>query len=277
MTYNVFQRPYYYETNMFRIACLALSAALLSGVFLLRVRQITSQVKSRLEERLDERERIARDLHDTLLQSMQGLILRFQAITTQIPATEPSRRMMEECLDCADRVLIEGRDRVSTLRVPPEKSDLIQALARTGEEIERMAALNFSIVVTGSPRDLHPVVREEAYWIGREALLNAFHHSKGRTVEMEIAYANRMLTLQVRDDGQGIDPKTLESAPGTKHWGVVGMRERAGKIGSHLAIHSRMGGGTEVELVIPASIAYRRRLRASRSNWFRQFRFGGYS
>jgi hypothetical protein len=122
-------------------------------------------------------------------------------------------------------------------------------------------------------------VRDEAYWIGREALLNAFYHSKGQKVETEIFYSASTLKLRFRDDGRGIDPKILERVGTTKHWGLVGMRERSARIGAHLALHSRVGAGTEVELVIPAAVAYIGGAHASWFNWVRhlvrQFRTGG--
>jgi signal transduction histidine kinase len=230
----------------------------LSGAHRLRVRRIARQIESRLEERLGERERIARDLHDTLLQGVQGLILRFQAVAERIPESEVPRQMMDRALDRADQVLAEARDRVKGLRKPTDSIlDLPQALAQAGEELAQGSGMKFTLVVEGNPVELHPVVRDEAYWIGREALANAFRHSQGRRIEIEIAYGRRELRLRFRDDGRGLDSNFLQAGGRPEHWGMQGMRERARKIGAHLKAWSRPSAGTEVELRVPASMAYR--------------------
>jgi signal transduction histidine kinase len=256
IVYNVTQLPYFYQTNWFRIAAAAALLLLLASAYRLRVRRICRQIEGRLEERLGERERIARELHDTLLQSVQGLILRFQAVAQRIPETEAPRQMMESALDRADQVLAEARDRVKGMRKPMDSIlDLPEALTQAGEELAQGSGIKFTLVVEGSPIELHPVVRDEAYWIGREALANAFRHSQGRRIEIEIAYGRRELRLRFRDDGRGLDSHLLQTGrPG--HWGMQGMRERAQKIGAHLKAWSRPGAGTEVELRVPASMAY---------------------
>jgi signal transduction histidine kinase len=257
IVYSVTQQPYFYQTTWFRVAALAGLGLLLAGVYFLRLRQMARQLQSRFEERLDERERIARELHDTLLQSVQGLILRFQAVAERIPESEPARQMMEKALDRADQVIVEGRDRVKGLRTPGEAaSDLPQALAQAGQEFAQDSGVEFSVVVEGNPKGLHPDVRDEAYWIGREALVNAFQHAQGRRIEIEIGYGRRELRLRFRDDGRGIDPSVLEAGGRPGHWGIPGMRERARKIGANLQAWSRPGAGTEVELRVPGSRAY---------------------
>jgi signal transduction histidine kinase len=244
---------------------------LLAGLYFLRLRQLAVQIQSRIEERLGERERIARELHDTLLQSVQGLILRFQAVADGIPESEPARLMMENALERADQVLVEGRDRVKSLRGPGEAvSELSEALAQTGRELAQTSGVEFSVVVEGNPKGLHPVVRDEAYWIGREALVNAFHHGQARRIEMEIAYDRRELRLRFRDDGRGLGAEILEAGGRPGHWGMPGMRERARRIGAHFQAWSRPGDGTEVELRVPGSMAYR--ARAGETQWQRLLR-----
>lgn len=258
IAYSVTQLPYFYQTNWFRFAAVAALLLLLAGAYRLRVRRIARQIESRLEERLGERERIARELHDTLLQSVQGLILRFQAVADQMPESDAPRQLMERALDRADQVLVEARDRVKSLRKPVESvCDLSQALAEAGEELAQDSGMEFAVVVEGNPQGLHPVVRDEAYWIGREALSNAFQHSQGRRVEVEIAYDRRELRLRFRDDGHGIDSDVLKAFSRAGHWGLPGMHERARKIGGRIEAWSRPRAGTEVELRVPASMAYR--------------------
>jgi signal transduction histidine kinase/ligand-binding sensor domain-containing protein len=262
--------PAYYQTTWFRVLLAIAFLMLLGVIYQLRLGQVAGQVRARMEERLEERERIARDLHDTLLQSVQGLILKFHAIAKQIPGDEPAHDALEKTLDHADEVLAEGRDRLRNLRgtsIPV--GGLPAAFERVAEETPQGADATFKTVVEGRVRELHPMVREECYWIGREAVVNALTHSNGRKVEVEITYDPRQFRLRVRDDGRGIDPKTLEEGGRSDHWGLQGMRERAQKIGGQLNLWSRPETGTEVELSIPGASAYQTAHDKSKKFWLR--------
>jgi signal transduction histidine kinase len=215
-------------------------------------------MRHRLEERVAERERIARELHDTLLQGVQGLILKFQTVTDEIPQETPARRMMEEALDRADSVLIEGRDRVKDLRISPAAGpDLPSAIGAIGAELANEQGTPFNLSVEGTPRSLDPIVREEVVRIAHEALGNAFRHARATKIEAEIIYHRTELRLRFRDDGCGIDGAILETGR-PDHWGLPGMRERAKKIRADFDVWSRQGAGTEIELRVPARIAYSR-------------------
>ena len=252
--------PTYYQTTWFRLAAIIVFLLVLAAIYQLRLRQVARQVRARMEERLDERERIARDLHDTLLQSVQGLILKFHAISKQIPNDSPAYNALEKTLDHADEVLAEGRDRIRNLRVDTVSlSDLPAAFRSVAAETSEGRDTIFKTVVEGHVRDLHPLVLEECYCIGREAIINALSHSEGQNVEAEIAYDSRQFRLRVRDNGRGIDPKILEAGGRSGHWGLQGMHERAQKIGAQLKFWSRPETGTEVELTVPGATAYRKR------------------
>src|SRR5258706_3021674 len=264
--------PTFFQTMWFTILCVLLGLWALWLLYLLRLRQIRERLQGRLQERLAERERIARDLHDTLLQGVQGLILRFQAVAQRIPPAEPARALMEKTLERADEVLVEGRDRVRDLRESTTVSgNLPEALAAAGREFALDHPAGFSMIVQGAERPLHPIVCEEAYRIGREALANAFAHARAQQIAVEVAFDRREFRIRVRDDGQGIDAATLEAGGRPGHWGLSGMRERAHKIGARLTIWSGAGAGTELELKVPAATAYRspsvvsRRLRLPRA------------
>lgn len=214
---------------------------------------------------MDERERIARELHDTLLQGFQGLLLRFQAVMEQIPNDQPARHKMEKVLERADEVMFEGRERVSKLRAEAKHGeDLPQVIAACGEDLAQNHAAQFSMAIVGTPQPLDPVVLDEAYRIGREALANAFLHSNALRIEGEITYAATRVRLSIRDDGDGIDERILKFGR-ARHWGLSGMRERAQNIGGQLNLWSNLGAGTEVELIIPSKFAYQ--LGAKRQNW----------
>jgi signal transduction histidine kinase len=224
----------------------------------LRVAQVRAETRRVLEARLSERERIARDLHDTLLQGMQGLIWRFQAATNHIPPDQPARQLMEQSLDRADRLLEESRDRVKDLRpAAPDVVHLAQALAAEGEQFAQLHPSKFQVSVQGAPRDLHPIVGEEGLLIAREALSNAFRHSGAKDIEAEVTYGDAAFHLRVRDDGRGISPSVLDAGGTPGHFGLAGMRERAKKLGGHVEIWSKPDAGTEIELRVPAHVAYR--------------------
>jgi ligand-binding sensor domain-containing protein/signal transduction histidine kinase len=267
--------PAYYQTIWFRLSVLAVALLALAAIYQMRLRQVARQVRGRMEERLEERERIARDLHDTLLQGVQGLILKFHAISKQIPKDSPAYNALEKTLDHADEVLAEGRSRIRNLRVDSASlSDLPAAFRSVAEETSHGREAVFKTVVEGHVRDLHPLVLEECYCIGREAIINALSHSDGLHVEAEIAYDSRQFRLRVRDDGRGIDPKILEAGGRSGHWGLQGMRERSQKIGGQLKFWSRPETGTEVELTVPGATAYRRSSPQTKTAWFNRFTLG---
>jgi signal transduction histidine kinase len=268
MVYSITQQPYPYETAWFQLAAVTAGFLLLAGWHRLRLRRAAAVLNARLGERMAERERIARELHDTLLQGIQGVMWRFQAGAAQIPVGEPARQLIESALDRADEVIVEGRDRVKGLRTAEEKyGDLSETFAMMSAELAKEHAIPFQITLQGTPQALNPIVCDDAYQIAREALVNAFRHSLAQKIETEITFARTELRLRVRDNGCGVDSKILEDGGRPGHWGMRGMRERARKIGARLDIWSRPGNGTEVDLRIPASIAYRGGAKGWRWPW----------
>jgi signal transduction histidine kinase/ligand-binding sensor domain-containing protein len=254
--------PAYYQTTWFRAASVVTVLALFWALYQFRLRQIAHDFNLRLDERVHERTRIARELHDTLLQRFQGLMLRFQSARDLLPA-HPAKAIeaLDGALDRADQAIVEGRDAIQNLRsstiVSNELAQAVTALAEeltNGPDSERGSA-TFRLSVEGSPRDLHPIVRDDIHRIAREALRNAFRHAQADHIEAEVTYSAREVRLRIRDDGKGIDPKHL-SAGRAKHWGLVSMRERAVQIGAQLNLWSEVGAGTEMELRIPGSVAY---------------------
>jgi signal transduction histidine kinase len=247
------------QTKAFAALCIIATVLLLWLAYVLRVRLLTSRMRNGLEERVAERERIARELHDTLLQGVQGLILKIQAVTEEIPHDAPARQMMEDALDRADEVLIQGRDRVKDLRVPPAfgPPDLTATIGAMGAELAKAQSSPFNLSVEGTPRPLDPIVQEEVLRVAHEALANAFRHARATKIETEIIYQGTELRLRFRDDGCGIDGAVLKMGR-PDNWGLLGMRERAKKIRAGFEIWSRPGAGTEIEFRIPARYAYLR-------------------
>ena len=255
--------PAFYQTSWFSFLCWMLGLLMLGLTYRLLVRRAAGRLRARLEERIKERERIARELHDTLLQGVQAVVLRFQGVAARIPPHDPARKLMDQTLDLADDVISEGRDRVRDLRDSGTHQSLQTEIARAGQELVQGGAIEFRIVVHGDTRSLHPIVREEAFFITREALANACRHAKPRTVEVDLFYERTELRVSIRDDGAGIDQAVLRAGQREGHWGLVGMRERARKIQGHLEIWSRPGAGTEIELRLPATVAYQN----NKSRW----------
>jgi len=270
--------PAYYQTNWFRVSCAAAFLALLWALHQYRLHQIAEKFNARLEGRVDERLRVARELHDTLLQSFHGLLLNFQAVKNLLPGrVGEARQVLETTLDHAAQAITEARDAVQDLRssaeITNELAKALEVLARDLAEQERAAngnAAACSVEVEGTSQELHPILRDEVYQITVEALRNAFRHARARQIEVEIRYDARQLRVRVRDDGAGIDASVLQEGR-AGHFGLKGMRERARAIGGQLKVWSEYGVGTEVDLSIPASVAYGS--RASRR--FRVFKSKG--
>src|ERR1700677_2359089 len=264
--------PAYYQTNWFLALCAAGFLALLWGIYRLRIQQLQHQFAIGLEARVNERTRIARDLHDTLLQSFHGLMLRFQAATNLLPERPvEAKQRFESAIDQAAQAVTEGRDAVQGLRSSTvETNDLAMAISALGEELAADGTIAdsalFRMAVEGTPRNLHPILRDEVYRIAGETLRNAFRHAQARQIEVEIHYDAQQFRLRVRDDGKGIDPEILgeDSRPG--HFGLHGMRERAKLVGGQLDVWSELDSGTEVELSIPASRAYA--TSSARRSWW---------
>ncbi|MGA0611750.1 sensor histidine kinase [Caldimonas sp. KR1-144] len=260
--------PTLLQSSGFHVAVAVVGAVLLALAYQLRVGVLSRRARQRMQAVLDERERIARELHDTLLQGVQGLVLQFQAAADSIGQDPSAQKSLESVLARADRVMAEGRDRIASLRSMSEPGDdLALSLRHFGEQLAAEQRAEFVAKVQGEPTSFDPALLCEVYRIGCEALLNAFQHAQAKRIELWLQCDGRSLTLRIRDDGVGIAPELLaRGRPG--HWGLAGMRERAQRIGARLAIAPAIGGGTEIELVLPASGS--RRLPRMRWPWQRR-------
>jgi signal transduction histidine kinase/ligand-binding sensor domain-containing protein len=261
--------PAYYQTNWFRALGSVLFLALLWTAYQLRVRRLHHQFDMMLETRVGERTRIARELHDTLLQSFHGLLLRFQTASYLLPEQPAdAKEKLDGAIQQAAKAITEGRNAVQGLRASTiERNDLAQAIKTFGDELfggtSAQPPPTYAVAVDGATRDLHPIVRDEIYKIAAEALRNAFRHAHATRVEVEIHYDDEQFRLRVRDDGKGIDPKVLANDGVDGHYGLRGMPERAALIGGKLAVWSEVGAGTEVQLRVPGSTAYATSARRS--------------
>ncbi|HEY8562539.1 MAG TPA: triple tyrosine motif-containing protein [Pyrinomonadaceae bacterium] len=253
--------PMFYQTLWFRslvfFLSLLLTAFILYLLYRWRVRLVTERLNLGFEERLAERTRIAHELHDTLLQGFFGASMRLQAVSNLLPSkTEKAKENLDDVLDQIDVVLAEGRRAIWDINSSDAaEKDLGQAFTLVGEDLSKTYPANFSLTIEGESRPLQPLVRDQIYRIGREALINAFRHSQATKIELEIEYAPKHLRLVIRDNGCGIQPDVL-SAGREGHLGLPGMRNYAEKIEAELKIWSRGESGTEVELIVRQKIAY---------------------
>lgn len=249
--------PAWYQTTWFKVAWALIAVLCIWGIYRLRVRQVARDLSARFNERLAERTRIARDLHDTLLQTIQGSKLVVDDALDQPDDVKRLRRVVEQLSEWLQRAIQEGRTALNSLREPTIPSnDLAEALKRATEEREiqdpRME-VHFSMV--GIARELHPLVRYEVYQIADESIRNAWLHSRGSRLQIELKYTHD-LTLRVSDNGIGMDP-SMTSAGREGHFGLQGMRERGRRIGGNLTIVSSAATGTEITIVVPGRVAFR--------------------
>lgn len=251
--------PAYYQTNWFRAFVAAGFLGGLWGIYRLRVNQIGREFLAQTEERT----RIARDLHDTLLQSFQGLIPVFQTARNLLPGQgDRAAEVLDEGLHDAAAAIAEGRNAIQNLRAKPSLDpDLGTLLNAAGKELAQAPEAGGStaalrVVVEGPRLPLAPLIRDEIYRVGREVLRNAFRHAQASRIEAEIRYDRNTFRLRIRDDGKGIDSSILKQGALSGHWGLPGMYERTRRMGGRLKIWSEPGAGTEAELTVPARIAY---------------------
>ena len=249
--------------------------ALLWTLYQFRLRQLAWQFNMTLEARVNERTRIARDLHDTLLQAFHGLMFEFQAARNMLPRRpEEAMEVLDSAIVGTEEAIAQSRDAIQDIRSEPAaQSDLAQLLTATGQELASSQNTNrdspiFRVIVEGERQALAPILQDEVYRIAREVLRNAFQHARAHLIEAEIRYDNHLLRLRIRDDGQGIDPKVQKEGRRAGHWGLPGVRERAQRIGAQLDFWSEAGVGTEVQLTVPAAVAYQ---RSPESSGFRVF------
>jgi signal transduction histidine kinase len=256
--------PAWFQTSWFRILCVVFGAAILGALHKLRLRQIARTISIRFDERLAERTRMARELHDTFLQTIQGS--KLVADRALKPSTDiiRMRQAVEQLSVWLGKATEEGRAALNSLRTSTtQTNDLAEALRRVTENglIPSSMAVTFSVV--GDAREMHPIVRDEIYRIGYEAIRNAFAHSSASRLEVELRYADD-LALRVRDNGTGIDPAIVDAGK-DRHFGLQGMRERAARIRGKLTIVSSTNSGTEIKLIVPGGIIFRNMIPVRRS------------
>jgi signal transduction histidine kinase/streptogramin lyase len=270
--------PSYWQTSWFRALFLSGCVLTIVALYRLRMHQLTQSLNARFQERIAERTRIAQELHDTLLQGFLSASMQLDVAEDQIADDSPGKPLVGRVLRMMAHVIEEGRNALQGLRSPEaEGSNLETAFSRMRQEFSTEEKIGYRVIAQSAARPLRPLIRDEVYRIGREALANAFLHAKAKSIEVELEYGERYLRILVRDDGCGIDPQVLQAGRGG-HWGLPGMRERSEGIGASLKLRSRVGAGTEIELIVPSGIAFEGQSRGRISKgiaWLKHRNFEG--
>jgi signal transduction histidine kinase len=255
--------PPWWAAWWLRGGAITVTLMFIASIHFYRVRAIRRQFEVRLEERVAERTRIARESHDSLLQGFQGLLYRLQALRNTVPERSPQFiAALDAALEKGDQTILRAREAVQDSRASGiEAGDLETALMALREEFAQPGSPNrptYRVVVEGKPRALSPLVRDDLYQVAREAFRNACRHARARHIEAEIDYGEAVFSLRVRDDGAGIEPAVLDRGRRSGHFGLQGMRERSERAGGTLNVWSQRNSGTEVEVTMPAQVAYAR-------------------
>ena len=248
--------PAWFQTSWFLAACIAIGLLLAVAIYRIRVRQIANAIGARFDERLAERTRIARDLHDTLLQTIQGSKLVADSALKRSDDPSRTREALEQLSIWLARATTEGRVALNSLRTSTtDTNDLAEAFRRAIDECRIEGSMETSFSVVGDTKDMHPIVRDEVYRVGYEAIRNACVHSLGSKLQVTLNYDEKLI-LDVADNGVGMDPLIADRGK-DGHFGLQGMRERAARIAGKLTVTSSSESGTKIKLVVPGKIIYR--------------------
>jgi len=255
--------PAYYQTDWFRALCGAAVIFLLWSLYQFRLRQLQHQFNIGVEAEVHERTRIARDLHDTLLQTLHGLMFQFQAVRNLLPRRpDEAMQSLDNAITDTERALAESRDTIQGLRSEAlARGALAEVLMAASRELASSGSAPqgppvLELIEEGERRTLSPTARSEVSRIALEILRNVYRHAHASRIEVEIRYDALVFRLRIRDNGTGIDPKVLKEGGIGGHWGLRGIRERAQRLSARLDFWSEIGAGTEVQLTVPADVAY---------------------
>jgi signal transduction histidine kinase/ligand-binding sensor domain-containing protein len=266
-TMNMEVPPAFNQTIWFRSLCVLAAMLGLWGILRFRIRQTVAKVQAQFRERMLERERIAGDLHDTLLQGYLSASLHVTAAFRRLAEDSLAKQSLSRALEVMDKANEESRIALQGIRSSQLGDlELGQALSRVPQELAASSDIGFRVRVEGRPRSLRPVLLDDVYRIGREAIVNAFQHSGATNIEVAVEYSADRLRLVVQDNGCGIDAQLLQSGK-AGHWGLKGIRERAERIGGKLTLFSNPGAGTQVVLTVAAELAFQPEDVGKRRGW----------
>jgi len=254
--------PSFYQTGWFLALCVLAAALILWLLYAIRIRAISGAIRTRAEARADERVRIAQDLHDTLLQGVQGLLLTFHVAAQKVSPDQESRAMLERALSSADKVIIEGRNRLNSLRSEHlSDAELVASLENVGKDLMIDDKVRCRVSRSGTDAVLQSHVADEVFDMAREALTNAFRHARASEIHLELTYGDRLFSMTCKDDGRGFEIGDRDKAG---HWGLKGMLERAKRLRGQLHCRTAPMQGTEIVFTLPTRLAYKHHSLAAR-------------
>src|SRR5712692_5692752 len=257
--------PAFYQTRWFPLLCGLALIILAWGAYRLRVWQVTTQLRERFEERLSERTRIAQELHDSLIQDVMGISLQIEVTDELLPADFPAKQSLARALGLCKSALEAGRRALNDLRSAPLNSaDLVKSFSQLANESAGKGGTKIDVIVEGRERPLNATVGNDVLQVGGQAIANALQHANARNIHVLLSYGDQHLRIRVQDNGSGINEEILNLGR-PAHYGIVGMKERAERLGGSISIRSRVGEGTEVDLSVPAQLLYRDGLSRSGS------------
>jgi signal transduction histidine kinase len=248
--------PAFYQTESFLLLCASALIVLSWGAYRLRVWQVTTRLRDRFEDRLKERTRIAQELHDNLIQDVMGISLQVELADESLPAGLPAKQVLGRALRLCKTALDEGRRALNELRSAPLSArDLLKSFSQLSDEFAGNSSVRVDVVVEGRERLLTPLAGNDVLQVGRQAIANAFQHSRATEIHVLLSYGRQHLQLRVQDNGCGMSEEKLNVRP-AGHYGLAGMQERAERLSGSLSIRSRVDEGTEVNLSVPAHLVY---------------------
>jgi signal transduction histidine kinase len=248
--------PAFYQTQWFSLLCALVGIILAWGAYRLRVWQVTTRLQDLFDERLKERTRIAQELHDNLIQDVMGISLHIEVTDELLPADLPAKQPLARALALCKSALDAGRRALNDLRSAPlSAGDLVQSFSQLANELPRETSTKTDVIVEGRERPLNATAGHDVLQVGRQAISNAFQHARARNIHVLLSYGDKSFRLRIEDNGRGINEESMNlQRPG--HFGMVGMKERAERLGGSISIRSREGEGTEVDLFVPANLLY---------------------
>jgi signal transduction histidine kinase len=248
--------PAFYQTRWFSLLSAVVAIILAWGAYRLRVWQVTTGLQNLFDERLKERTRIAQELHDSLIQDLLGISLQIEVTDELLPAHYPAKQPLARAVSLCKSALDAGRRALNDLRnAPLSAADLLKSFSDLANEQTNHARTEIDVIVEGRERPLNALTSNDVLQVGRQAIANAFQHARARNIHVLLSYGEEFFRLRIEDNGSGIDERKMNlQSPG--HYGMVGMKERAERLGGTISVRSRQGEGTEVDLSVPGSVLY---------------------
>lgn len=254
-TFNFKILPEFWQTIWFRLLVLALLSAIVIALYRWRIAMAAERSAERTAARIEERARIARSLHDNLLQGVHAMIVRSSTVLNRLPKGSQEERILEDVLDQAERLVVDTRDEVMALRDSQTSEQIVAELCKELDALAPTFKVRLTVTVSAGVDRIRPCIARELCQVMKEGVINAMHHSGASEIIARLTITADGIEGAVLDDGVGIEPKVVQNgSPG--HWGIIGMRERILKLGGTLTIETNGDAGTALRFVVEAASVF---------------------